>query len=243
MSSVIVFDLETVPDLDAAARMLAMVGESAEAVRAALGDKFPKLALHKIVCIGALIAERQDDHWTVRSVGAPSIAERTEAELIKRFVDKVEELRPRLVGYNLNGFDLPVLRYRAMVHRVAAPGLEVRPYFRRYADDALDLCDVLGSFDSRAKMPLHELCRVLDLPGKPDGVDGSGVEDLIAAGRIADVAAYCETDVVNTYRVWLIHELFCGRLGDAGYAASEAALLQHVRAKAGAKPYLESMIH
>jgi predicted PolB exonuclease-like 3'-5' exonuclease len=78
-----------------------------------------------------------------------------------------------LVTFNGSSFDLPVLRYRAMINRVSAPGLAARNYFNRYTDDALDLCDALSSFAPRAKVSLHELCRVLGLPGKPDGIDGS----------------------------------------------------------------------
>ena len=63
--SVIVWDLETVPDLAAAARMLDM-GDAADAdVRYALGSGFPKHPLHKIVCIGALVASRQAEGWRV----------------------------------------------------------------------------------------------------------------------------------------------------------------------------------
>ena len=43
--------------------------------------------------------------------------------------------------FNGSSFDLPVLRYRAMVHKVTAIGLSARPYFNRYTDDAVDLCD------------------------------------------------------------------------------------------------------
>jgi 3'-5' exonuclease len=50
-------------------------------------------------------------------------------------------MSPQLVTFNGNSFDLPVLRYRAMVHGVSAPGLSVRPYFHRYTEDAVDLCD------------------------------------------------------------------------------------------------------
>ena len=45
--SVIIWDLETVPDLVAAARLHGMVGSTDTDVRAELGDKFPKLILHK----------------------------------------------------------------------------------------------------------------------------------------------------------------------------------------------------
>jgi Predicted 3'-5' exonuclease related to the exonuclease domain of PolB len=47
-----------------------------------------------------------------------------------------------------------------------------RPYFHRYTDDAIDLCDVLSSFTPGAKATLHELCRVMGLPGKREGIDG-----------------------------------------------------------------------
>jgi 3'-5' exonuclease len=53
-----------------------------------------------------------------------------------------------------------VLRYRVMVCGVAAPGLALRPYFNRYTEDAIDLCDVLASFSPQNKASLHELCRV-----------------------------------------------------------------------------------
>jgi predicted PolB exonuclease-like 3'-5' exonuclease len=43
----------------------------------------------------------------------------------------------------------------------------------------------------------------MGLPGKPDGIAGSDVERYYREGRIAEVATYCKTDVVNTYRVWL----------------------------------------
>jgi 3'-5' exonuclease len=121
-------------------------------------------------------------------------------------------------------FDLPVLRYRAMVNGVAAPGLSLRPYFNRYTEDAVDLCDVLSSFSSQAKATLHELCRVMGLPGKPDGISGSEVEKYYRDGRIREIAEYCEGDVVNTYRVWLRYELFRGRLSDAAFEASEMNL-------------------
>jgi 3'-5' exonuclease len=206
--------LETVPDLKAAARMLDM-GNAAEAdVRETMGPGFPKHPLHKIVCIGALVASRQPEGWRVDALGAPHIGERTESELISAFVDKIGQLRPQLITYNGHSFDLPVLRYRAMVNRIPASGLQVRQYFHRYTDDALDLCDILGSYVPAAKVKLDEVCKILGLNGKPEGIDGSRVEEMALAGQIDEVARYCESDVVNTYRVWLIYELFRGAITD-----------------------------
>lgn len=236
--SIIVWDLETVPDLDAAARMLDMGGATEADVRQALGSGFPKHPLHKIVCIGGLIASRETEGWRIDALGAPHVGERSEAELISAFVEKVGELRPQLITFNGHSFDLPVLRYRAMVNRVSAAGLQVRPYFNRYYDDALDLCDVLGSFASGAKVKLDEISKILGLTGKPDGVDGSRVEAMVLDGQIEEVARYCETDVLNTYRVWLVYELFRGSITVKELDWSETQIREFVATRKLTNPHL-----
>jgi predicted PolB exonuclease-like 3'-5' exonuclease len=45
-----------------------------------------------------------------------------------------------------------------------------------------------------------------------DGMSGGEVEKYYGEGRIREIADYCESDVVNTYRVWLRYELFRGHL-------------------------------
>src|SRR5215510_3625827 len=111
--SVIVWDLETVPDLTGFAAVNQLVGKTDDEVRESLGDKFPKHIYHSIVCIGAVVAFREREYWAVNAVGAPHIGTRTEKELIVAFVDRIAQLRPQLVTFNGNSFDLPVLRYRA----------------------------------------------------------------------------------------------------------------------------------
>jgi len=99
-----------------------------------------------------------------------TLAKGARKSLSRGFVDKIADLNPQLVTFNGNSFDLPVLRYRAMVHGVAAPGLSARPYFNRYTDDAIDFRDVLSSFAPQAKATLHEICKVMGLSGKPAGI-------------------------------------------------------------------------
>jgi 3'-5' exonuclease len=119
--SIIVWDIETVPDLRGFAAANGLIGKSDEEVREAIGEKFPKHVFHSIVCIGALVAHREAERWVVDALGAPHCGERSERELIAAFVGRVAELSPQLVTFNGNSFDLPVLRYRALVNRVAAP--------------------------------------------------------------------------------------------------------------------------
>jgi 3'-5' exonuclease len=242
--SVIVWDIETVPDLRGFAAANGLGGKSEEEVRTALGERFPKHVYHSIVCIGALVAHREEERWAVDALGAPHCGERSEKDLITAFVGRIAELAPQLVTFNGNSFDLPVLRYRALVNGVAAPGLAARPYFNRYTEDAVDLCDVLSGFNSQGKATLHEICRVMGLPGKPDGIDGSEVEQYHRDGRIRDIANYCETDVVSTYRVWLRYELFRGKLSEKEIQASEAHLSEYITAHSNTKPHLlEYCVH
>lgn len=239
---VLVWDLETIPDAAAFARMKRLPELQPTEAEAQMGDKFQKLPLHCIVCLGALIAERSPDQWTVRSLGAPHTGERSEADIIRAFIDRISELRPQLVSFNGHGFDLPVLRYRAMLHGIHAPGLARRPYFNRYTEDQLDLCEVLSSYDARSKVSLDGLSRFLELAGKPEGVDGSQVAVLVKEGRIQEVADYCESDVVNTYRVWLRYELFRGGLSPDEFRQCEDDLAMFIRPRVGERPHLASLV-
>ncbi len=68
-----------------------LAGKSDVEIREAIGDKFPKHIYHSIVCIGALIAHWEPNHWAVDAVGAPHVGERNEKELISAFCDKIAE--------------------------------------------------------------------------------------------------------------------------------------------------------
>jgi 3'-5' exonuclease len=76
---------------------------------------------------------------------------------------------------------------------------------------------------------LDELSRIMGLLGKPGGMDGSQVEAYFNAGRIQEISDYCKSDVVNTYRLWLRHELFRGRLDHKQFEASEQMIVSFSR--------------
>ena len=109
--------------------------------------------------------------------------------------------------------------------------LAARPHFHRYTKDAVDLCDVLSSFSPHNKATLHELCRVMGLPGKPDGMSGGEVEKYYHDGLIREIGEYCKSVFVNTYRVWLRHELFHARLTEAEFQSSEVGLFDFIKVR------------
>jgi predicted PolB exonuclease-like 3'-5' exonuclease len=73
-------------------------------------------------------------------------------------------------------------------------------------------------------------------------MSGADVEQFYREGRIREIADYCETDVVNTYRVWLRYELFRGRLTDAEFQGSEDNLVEFIKAHGNTKPHLADLI-
>jgi 3'-5' exonuclease len=129
-----------------------------------------------------------------------------------------------------------------MVNRISAAGLQVRQYFHRYTDDAVDLCDVLGSYVPGGKVKLDEVSKILGLPGKPEGVDGSRVEEMVQAGQIDEVARYCESDVLNTYQVWLVYELFRSSITRQELDWSDGQTRDFVASRKSTHPHLSKSV-
>jgi predicted PolB exonuclease-like 3'-5' exonuclease len=255
VAATLVFDIETVPDVAGYRTLLdlddslsdADVAETAfQRRRAATGQDFLPLHLQRVVAIACVL--REGEGLRAWSLGTP---EDGEGELIQRFYDGVEKYKPQLVSWNGGGFDLPVLHYRGLRHGVTAPrywdmgegdyadsrDFRFNNYINRYHTRHLDLMDLLSMFQPRASAPLDQVARLIGLPGKL-GMDGSQVWDAFRAGRIADVRAYCETDTLNTWLVYLRFQLMRGALDRAEYAA-ELALARATLGKLDAPHWRE----
>lgn len=142
-----------------------------------------------------------------------------EPELIQRFFNGLDKHTPTLVSWNGSGFDLPVLHYRALLHGIPAPtywevgeqqqAFRWNNYLNRFHYRHLDLMDVLAGYQNKAFAPLDDIASMLGFPGKM-GMSGAHVWKNYAAGNISGIRNYCETDVLNTYCVYLRFELMRG---------------------------------
>jgi 3'-5' exonuclease len=84
--------------------------------------------------------------------------------------------------------------------------------------------------------------KILGLTGKPKGIDGSRVEEMALGGQIAEVARYCESDVLNTYRVWLVYELFRGAITTNDLDWSENQTREFIASRKSTNPHLYNTV-
>jgi len=246
MTPILVFDIETVPDV-AGIRRVHAVGPSltdadvlawhSQQRRAATGSDFSPHYLQRVVAISCVL--RDETRFNAWSLGEEHDGE---ADLIRRFFEGIDRYTPQLVSWNGGGFDLPVLHHRALIHGVTAArywdwgdddrDFRYNNYLSRYHTRHLDLMDVMAQYQPRAYAGLDAIARLCGFPGKI-GMDGSEVGAAIAAGRIADVRAYCECDVMNTYLVYQRFRLMRGE-STAGQYAAEVSFVREKLAATGA---------
>ncbi len=223
----LVFDIETVPDVEFGRRLYGLQGLDDAAVakamfsrrRAESGSEFLPHIQHRVVSIACLLRSR--DQLRVWSLGDESSPE---SELLNRFFDGIERYSPDLVSWNGGGFDLPVLHYRCLRNGVAASrywetgdsdtAFRYNNYLSRFHWRHLDLMDVLAGFQPRARASLSDTASLLGFPGKL-GFSGAQVWDAFLEGRLGAIRRYCETDVLNTYLIFLRFQLLRGHLDAA----------------------------
>ncbi len=222
----VTLDLETVAD---EALVSAVDGEPGrpypEQLRRVVADRrartggrsdFLPLPYHRPVA--ACLLEAIEDAGIVRVVDVSSWTDRRgdEVEFLARTWERLSGAA--VVTFHGKGFDVPVLELRSLKHGVAMPG---GPGARRGGGIAehLDVKEILSSHGAAGAAPLDLDAKLVGLPGKED-VAGADVQSLYAEGALDRIAAYCMTDVVQTFLLFLRHRLVDGSLTPDGYAES-----------------------
>lgn len=241
-----VFDCETIPDVDALVRTLPQnIVENAknkdgkidkkalsllacEEQRVNTGSSFLPVIFHKVVCISAVLADKYG-----RFIKVNTIEGKDEHEIIANFINFIESHTPRLVSYNGRGFDLPMLMIRAMKYNLVAKryfnaGDKWSNYRSRYdATWATDLLDHISDFRAVSGLKLDTLCAMLGMPGKYD-VHGDQVLELFYANELEKIKEYCQSDVLNTYWLFLKYELLRSKIDHGLYFESLEAMSEFI---------------
>ena len=226
-----VFDCETIPDVELVRSQFDIKSESdldasIEAQKAYEEKKkttFLPIPFHKVVAISAVIG---DEFGVFKKVS--SIEGENEKEMIENFIKFINVKNPKLVSFNGRGFDMPMLMVRAMKYNIQAPAyFEVdnrslnkskwENYRTRYSDKFhIDLQDHISEFGAVRGMNLNLLCQMMGIPGKFD-VSGDQVMELYYQNEIDKIKEYCESDVLNTYWLYLKYELLRGNITHNDY--------------------------
>jgi len=225
----LVFDIETVPDVELGRRLYDL-GDLADAdVAKAMVAKqkqarqtdFLPPPQQRVVAISVLLRSREG--LKLSSLGDEQSPER---ELVQRFFEGLERYAPTLVSWNGSGFDLPVLAYRALRHGIDAHrywevgetdrDFRYNNYLSRYHWRHIDLMDVLSGYGASGRASLETVAQLIGLPGKL-GVGGAHVRAAYQRGEIKAIRDYCETDVLNTYLIYLRFQLTRGELDPVSY--------------------------
>jgi predicted PolB exonuclease-like 3'-5' exonuclease len=232
--SVLVFDVESIPDIDGLRALRGLdtdltdaevyALELVERKEAGRSDFMPH-HLQRVLVISCVF--RNAEGLKVHSfVDREMDGKSQEGKIIQTFFQSVERHVPQLVSWNGGGFDLPVLHYRGLRHGVVAGkywdlGEDDRDfkwnnYIGRYHLRHLDLMDLLSMYQPRASAPLDAMAKLCGFPGKL-GMDGSAVYPAYLNGQLEDIRRYCETDVMNTYLLYCRFQKMRGGFTEAEY--------------------------
>lgn len=177
-----------------------------------------------------------------------------ENTLLSEFWSFFNKSNPKLVSFNGRGFDIPTMLLRAMRYDISAWSYYEQDnamankskwenYRQRYSEGFhTDLLDSLGHFGIVRALKLDNICHMLDLVGKYDMSGEQVFETYLNAASNEHFQAlevinhYCESDVLNTYWLYLKYELLKGNLLESDYYG----LLDEFCAKLPAnKPYFD----
>ena len=127
-------------------------------------------------------------------------------------------------------------------------------YLGRFHWRHVDLMDVLSGYGASHRVGLGTLSEIpvrehsiaigeiavlLGFPGKL-GMSGAHVWDAYLEGRIGDIRDYCETDVLNTWLVYLRFQRMRGRLTADGLTAEETRVADYLRAES--RPHFKAFL-
>jgi hypothetical protein len=156
--------------------------------------------LGEICCIGYAI----DDNAPVSIYGA------SESLILLQFYQEImaqynpsSQTRPKFIGHNIVNFDLRFLFQRSVMNNVKPPMMI--PFSAKPWDESI--FDTMTAWAGHGnRVSLDKLCKIFNIPLKGseigEEIDGSKVWDFYQAGRIADIARYCEGDVERTRQAY-----------------------------------------
>lgn len=237
-----VFDIETVPDVELLENRfgdefwpdspIEICKQAFDKQEKATGSTFLPIPFHKIISIAGVFCDNYGNFEKVgvfgRRNGYPS-DDKIEEVTIGEFLKWFNKYNPKLVSFNGRGFDLPALMLRAMKYNLESISFFEQEnskfnktkwdnYRQRYSENFhIDLLDSLTHYGSARGLKLDDVSSLYGFPGKY-GIRGEDVcRTYYEQQNIGVIDNYCESDVLNTYWIYLKYEILKGNLSLKDY--------------------------
>lgn len=260
-----VFDIETVPDFELLQNQYGYSGSAIEICQQAFleqkeksGSEFLPIAFHRVISIAAVFC---DDFGRFERVGVfgrkPEIPsdEEIEKRTIGEFLKWFNKTNPKLVSFNGRGFDIPALMLRAMKYNLESLAYYEQDntqynknkwenYRQRYSERFhTDLLDSLGHYGSVRGLKLDDVASLCGLPGKYDVSGGDVYKLYYENNALQQIDEYCQSDVLNTYWVYLKYEILKGNLSLEDYVGILQDWCEKLPKDRGYTPIFVEAIH
>lgn len=155
-----------------------------------------------------------------------------EEKLLREFWEFFNKKQPALVSFNGRGFDIITLTLRAMRYNIEASAYfekhnpqynkdKWENYRSRYSEQFhTDLLESLGNFGAVRALNLDTVCQMCGIVGKFD-MQGSQVFEIFYGSEnnanakkeaLEQIESYCQSDVLNTYWLYLKYLILKGEL-------------------------------
>lgn len=232
---ILVFDIETIPDLSTGRRLYPELDGLSDtdamtalvALREAeVGNPFMVTPLHQVACFSYLWL----DGATIR-LGSFSQETMSETQILGRVLDAFAK-KPIIISWNGASFDLPVLLYRMTHHQMNAraitnAGFKDKDYLNRYTSVHIDMMEKFSFGQWGNKQKLDTIASLCGYAGKGE-IDGRDVLPMVQNNEWEKLAIYCESDVINTYLVYLRYQLLTGMLDNDTHQQHINALFDYL---------------
>lgn len=223
------FDIETTPNPDMGRAHLGFDGDNASIIRQMMAARavetqgrteYPAQPWHRVICVCVTVLDPKTGSIEMLPLGSDDLwDERSHVEEFFAFVEKrgkwgsrdsaeAADLPSRLVSWNGSGFDLPILRYRAMAHGIIAADFnrtggnrKYDHYFARFGNLHVDVMDELSSYGASPRAGLDAVAKSLGLPSKE--FLSKPIHEHLIEGDHVTIVEYCKLDTLVTLLAYL----------------------------------------
>ncbi len=208
--NILAYSLITIPDFNTGAKLYNLQNLDPRGTAKALfhlqaqqtGDESLPSYLQHIIAISMVLSNTDGE------VKIVTLKDNQEIDILNIFFDIIEEYKPIIVAWDSEYFNSEVIGYRSIKHAI-----QISPQYEN-KENHFNLNNAMIS--SSAKTPLGDIATLLGLEVKENRSHRSICENYLS-GQLDDLYAYCQSNAINTYHIYLRYLLSYRKINQETY--------------------------